>query len=107
NQQKVILGREFAKNPRLIIASQPTRGVDIGVTETVRNSLLAMRDHGSGIFLVSSDLDEILALSDYLLIMYEGNIVGRGPTDKFPTLRISTLMATGKDIDVVDQEQVE
>ena len=99
NQQKVILGREFAKNPRLIIASQPTRGVDIGVTERVRNSLLTMRDHGSGILLVSSDLDEVLALSDHLLVFYEGEIVASGRIEEFPILRISKLMATGKDID--------
>lgn len=99
NQQKVILGREFAKNPRLIIASQPTRGVDIGVTERVRNSLLTMRDHGSGILLVSSDLDEVFALSDHLLVLYEGEIVGSGGIKEFPILRISKLMATGKDID--------
>jgi simple sugar transport system ATP-binding protein len=106
NQQKVILGREFAKNPRLIIASQPTRGVDIGVTERVRNSLLEMRDQGSGILLVSSDLDEILALSDFLLVIYEGKIVGSGRVEEFPTLRISKLMATGKDIDLSEQEAI-
>ncbi|MFW9928161.1 MAG: ABC transporter ATP-binding protein [Candidatus Thorarchaeota archaeon] len=98
NQQKVILGREFAKNPRLIIASQPTRGVDIGVTEKVRNTLLAMRDQGAGILLVSSDLDEVLALSDYILVMYEGSIVGQGPIEEFPLKRISHLMTTGLEL---------
>ncbi|OLS24538.1 MAG: Ribose import ATP-binding protein RbsA [Candidatus Heimdallarchaeota archaeon LC_3] len=95
NQQKVILGREFAKNPRLIIASQPTRGVDVGVTEKVRNALLKMRDQGTGVLLVSSDLDEILSLSDYILVLYEGQIVGRGPIKDFTTLEISQLMTGG------------
>ncbi|MHA2276486.1 MAG: hypothetical protein ACXAC2_11990, partial [Candidatus Kariarchaeaceae archaeon] len=95
NQQKVILGREFAKNPRLIIASQPTRGVDIGVTERVRNALLRMRDKGTGVLLVSSDLDEILSLSDFILILYEGKIVGRGAIKDYTTVQISQLMTGG------------
>jgi simple sugar transport system ATP-binding protein len=95
NQQKVILGREFAKNPRLIIASQPTRGVDIGVTERVRNALLKMRDKGTGVLLVSSDLDEILSLSDFILVLYEGKIVGRGAIKDFTTVEISQLMTGG------------
>lgn len=96
NQQKVILGREFAKNPRLIIASQPTRGVDIGVTERVRNALIEMRNRNCGVFLISSDLDEVLTLSDYLLVMYEGKIVGRGPIDEFTIESLSKLMTTGR-----------
>ncbi|MHA2030537.1 MAG: ABC transporter ATP-binding protein [Candidatus Hodarchaeales archaeon] len=95
NQQKVILGREFAKNPRLIIASQPTRGVDIGVTERVRNALLKMRDKGTGVLLVSSDLDEVLSLSDFILVLYEGKIVGRGAIKDFTTVEISQLMTGG------------
>lgn len=98
NQQKVILGREFAKNPRLIIASQPTRGVDIGVTEKVRSSLLAMRDNGAGILLISSDLDEVLALADKILVLYEGKIVGQGSIEEMPIERISQLMTAGIDI---------
>ena len=97
NQQKVILGREFAKNPRLIIASQPTRGVDIGVTEKVRNALIDMRNVAAGIFLISSDLDEVLSLSDYILVMYEGKIVGRGPINEFTIERLSKLMTTGRE----------
>ena len=95
NQQKVILGREFAKNPRLIIASQPTRGVDIGVTERVRNALIDMRNSGCGIFLISSDLDEVLSLSDYLLVMYEGKIVGAGSINDFSVEKLSKLMTMG------------
>lgn len=95
NQQKVILGREFSKNPRLIIASQPTRGVDIGVTERVRNALITMRNQGTGILLISSDLDEILALSDHIMIFYEGKIVGQGAITDLSTLEISQLMVGG------------
>jgi simple sugar transport system ATP-binding protein len=96
NQQKLILGREFAKMPRLIIASQPTRGVDVGVTERVRNALIEMRKRGTAIFLISSDLDEVLSLSDYILVMYEGKIVGDGPINEFTIEKLSKLMTTGR-----------
>jgi len=95
NQQKVILGREFAKNPRLIIASQPTRGVDIGVTEKVRNALLSMRDQGTGVLLISSDLDEVLALSDYVIVLYEGEIVGQGLINEINLSELPQLMTGG------------
>jgi simple sugar transport system ATP-binding protein len=95
NQQKVLIGREFAKNPQLIIASQPTRGVDIGVMEKVHKELINSRNEGTGILLVSSDLDEVLKLSDYIIVMYEGKIVGQGPIDKMPLSKISQLMTTG------------
>ena len=96
NQQKVLLARELSKNPKLVIASQPTRGVDIGVMERVHDELIKMRNEGAGVLLVSSDLDEVLKMSDFLLVMYEGVIVGKGPIDSFSLLEISQLMTTGR-----------
>src|SRR4029077_10777150 len=76
NQQKLILAREFQREPRVLIAAQPTRGVDVGAIEFIHRRLVQARDAGAGVLLVSSELDEILALSDRLLVMYEGRIVG-------------------------------
>ena len=98
NQQKVLIGRELAKNPDLIIAAEPTRGVDIGVMEKVHLELIQQRDNGSGVLLVSSDLDEIFKLSDYILIMYEGQIVGQGNLSDMDLDQISQLMTFGKQI---------
>lgn len=75
NQQKVVIGRELTKNATVIIASQPTRGLDIGAIEFVHRTLLHERDLGKSIMLVSSDLDELLSLSDRIAVMYEGRIV--------------------------------
>ncbi|MFV2015899.1 MAG: ATP-binding cassette domain-containing protein, partial [Candidatus Heimdallarchaeota archaeon] len=95
NQQKVIIGREFAKNPCLIIASEPTRGVDIGVMENVHEQLIQLRNSGVGVILVSSDLDEILKLSDDIMIMYEGQIVSYRPIEEYTMNDISQLMTSG------------
>jgi len=75
NQQKVILGRELWSNPELLIASQPTRGLDIGATEMIHNILLSARKNGMAIILHSSDLDEIISLSDRIAVIYNGEIV--------------------------------
>ena len=74
NIQKVVLARELSSNPEIIIADQPTRGVDVGATEFIRKMLVDMRDAGKTVFLISSDLNEILGLSDRLLVMFEGEI---------------------------------
>ncbi|MCE7735993.1 MAG: ABC transporter ATP-binding protein [Candidatus Heimdallarchaeota archaeon] len=95
NQQKVVIGREFAKNPRLLIASEPTRGVDIGVMENVHEKLIELRNDGVGVILVSSDLDEILKLSDDIMIMYEGQIVSYRPIEDYTINEISQLMTSG------------
>lgn len=75
NQQKLIIAREFEFPPRFLIAAQPTRGVDVGAIESIHKRLLDARQKGCGILLISSSLDEILALSDRILVMYEGKIV--------------------------------
>ncbi len=76
NLQKLILGRELPRLPELLLAAQPTRGLDVGATEYIRQELLRARDQGTAILLISEDLDEILSLSDRILVMYEGQIVG-------------------------------
>jgi len=79
NQQKVVLAREIDRNPRVLIAAQPTRGLDVGAIEFVHRRLVEERDEGRGILLVSLELEEILSLSDRILVMYEGQIVGEFP----------------------------
>jgi len=76
NQQKVVVGREISFSPDFLIASQPTRGLDIGATEFIHQLLVNLRNKGKAILLVSADLDEILNLSDRILVMYNGEIVG-------------------------------
>jgi ABC-type uncharacterized transport system ATPase subunit len=75
NMQKLIVGRESYRNPDVLIANQPTRGVDVGAIESIRRNLLEQRDKGMGILLVSEDLDEVLDMSDRILVVYEGEIV--------------------------------
>jgi simple sugar transport system ATP-binding protein len=76
NQQKLIIAREFQRNPKVLIAAQPTRGVDIGAIEFIHNRIVRARDEGAGVLLVSAELEEILTLSDRILVMFEGKIVG-------------------------------
>jgi ABC-type uncharacterized transport system ATPase subunit len=75
NQQKLIVARELRKNPKVLIAAQPTRGVDVGAIEFIHKQIVAARDGGAAVLLISSELEEILALSDRILVMYEGRIV--------------------------------
>jgi simple sugar transport system ATP-binding protein len=80
NQQKVVLAREIARDPKLLIAAQPTRGLDVGAIEFVHRRLVEARDGGEAVLLVSLELDEILSLADRILVMYEGRIVAEhGP----------------------------
>jgi simple sugar transport system ATP-binding protein len=76
NQQKLILAREIARQPKVLLVGQPTRGVDIGAIEFIHRQLLALRDAGCAILLVSVELDEVMALSDRILVMFQGRIVG-------------------------------
>jgi len=93
NQQKVVLGRELSESPRLIVVSQPTRGLDIGSTEYVHERLLEQRARGCGILLISSELDEIRALSDRIAVMYEGRIVAALTAAEATEQRLGLLMA--------------
>jgi len=92
-QQRLVVAREFSKNPRLIIAAQPTRGLDIGATEYVHSKLIKMRDQGSAILLISADLDEILMLSDKIAVIYEGKIVAIKNPNEINRSEIGLLMA--------------
>jgi simple sugar transport system ATP-binding protein len=81
NQQKVILAREISRDPAILVAAQPTRGLDVGAIEFVHRRLVTERDEGRGILLVSFELDEILSLADRILVIYEGQIVGEYTPD--------------------------
>ena len=94
NLQKLILARELSSAPHLIVAMQPTRGLDVGAIEGVQQLLLRQRELGCAILLVSEDLDEILALSDRIAVMYEGHVVGVVCSDDFDITKIG-LMMTG------------
>jgi len=80
NQQKVIVAREVGRNPKVLVAAQPTRGLDVGAIEYVHRRLVAERDDGRAVLLVSLELDEVMSLSDRIMVMFEGQIVGEyGP----------------------------
>jgi simple sugar transport system ATP-binding protein len=93
NIQKVVLARELSRNPRVIVAAQPTRGLDIGATEYVREQLLVERRKGTAIMLISEDLDEILALSDRIAVIYEGQIMDIVPRESATPEKLGLLMA--------------
>ena len=76
NQQKAIIAREIDKDPELLIAVQPTRGLDVGAIEYIHRQIVAQRDAGKAVLLVSLELDEVMSLSDRILVIYEGEIVG-------------------------------
>jgi ABC-type uncharacterized transport system ATPase subunit len=85
NQQKLVIAREFHRNPKVLIAAQPTRGVDVGAIEFIHKRIIRARDEGAGVLLISAELDEIMTLSDRILVMFEGKIVAeflRGSVDE-------------------------
>jgi general nucleoside transport system ATP-binding protein len=92
NQQKVILARELGREHKLLVASQPTRGLDVGSIEFVHRRIVQQRDHGVAVLIVSSELDEIYALSDRIAVMYEGRITGFRPPS-VPVEELGLLMA--------------
>ena len=77
NQQKAIVAREIDRDPRLLIAVQPTRGLDVGAIEYIHRQIVAERDAGKAVLLVSLEMDEVMDVSDRILVMYEGEIVGQ------------------------------
>lgn len=92
NQQKVVIAREVLAKPKLMLVGQPTRGVDIGTIESIHTQLLALRDQGVAILLVSVELEEVRALADRILVMCGGKITGELKIDEFDTTRIGLLM---------------
>ena len=93
NIQKVVLAREISRSPRVIVAAQPSRGLDIGATEYVRQQLIEQRRQGVAILLISEDLDEILALSDRIAVIYEGQIMDIVPREHATPEKLGLLMA--------------
>ena len=95
NQQKVIVAREFTRGGRLLVAAQPTRGVDVGSTEFIHRKLVDARDKGMAVLLVSAELDEVMSLSDRIAVIYRGRIAGiLEPAEATPEL-LGYMMATG------------
>ncbi len=93
NQQKVIVAREFSRPIELLIASQPTRGLDVGSIEYIHKQIIKKRDEGAGVLVVSSELDEILALSDRIAVMYKGRIMAIIDANKSSKEQLGLLMA--------------
>ena len=93
NQQKLVLAREMEHDPDLLLVGQPTRGVDIGAIEFIHKRLIAMRDEGKAVLLVSVELDEIISLSDRILVMFDGTITGELDAVEADERQIGLLMA--------------
>ncbi|MDG2064075.1 MAG: heme ABC transporter ATP-binding protein, partial [SAR324 cluster bacterium] len=93
NQQKLVVARELERDPDLLVVGQPTRGVDIGAIEFIHRQLIAMRDAGKAVLLVSVELDEILSLSDRILVMFAGKIMGEVEASAANERDIGLLMA--------------
>jgi simple sugar transport system ATP-binding protein len=96
NQQKLIVAREFDIKPRLVLVAQPTRGVDIGATEFIHRKLIELRDAGAAVLLVSAELDEVLSLSDRVVVIYEGRLVGEVDPKSVSEEEIGLMMTGGK-----------
>jgi simple sugar transport system ATP-binding protein len=94
NQQKIVVAREMGTRPSVLLASQPTRGVDIGAIEFIHRRLVAQRDEGTAVLLVSAELEEITSLSDRIAVLYEGRIVSIEPAGT-PEERLGLLMTGG------------
>ena len=100
NQQKLVLAREMQRQPQILLVGQPTRGVDIGAIEFIHQQLVAMRDQGSAVLLISVELDEIMALSDRILVMFAGRIVGEVAADQADERLLGLMMANAHDTTV-------
>lgn len=96
NQQKLVVAREVGRNPEFLVAAQPTRGLDVGAIEFVHRRIIAERDSGKGVLLVSMELDEILSLSDRILVMFEGRIAGEFASGDVTEEELGYVMTGGK-----------
>ncbi|WP_374945478.1 ATP-binding cassette domain-containing protein [Agreia sp.] len=104
NMQKVIIAREFESDPSLLMVSQPTRGVDVGAMEFVHNSIVGLRDKGAGVLLFSADLNEVMSLSDRLLVMYRGEVIAEFTQENMTELAVGLAMAGVKPTETALQE---
>jgi simple sugar transport system ATP-binding protein len=93
NQQKIVVAREIERNPDLLLIGQPTRGVDIGAIEFIHKQVVALRDAGKAILLVSVELDEIMSLSDRIAVMFDGRIMGERDPSTTNERELGLLMA--------------
>jgi len=93
NQQKIVLAREIERNPDLLLVGQPTRGVDIGAIEFIHQQIVALRDQGKAILLVSVELEEILSLSDRIAVMFDGQLMGERMPDATDEKELGLMMA--------------
>jgi simple sugar transport system ATP-binding protein len=96
NQQKAIIAREIDRNPNLLVAFQPTRGLDVGAIEYIHKQLVAQRDEKKAVLLVSLELDEVMNVSDRILVMYEGEIVGEFDPKTVTIQELGLYMAGAK-----------
>ena len=99
NQQKAIVARELDRNRPLVVAVQPTRGLDVGAIEYIHSQLVKQRDEGKAVLLVSLELEEVMNLSDRILVMYEGEIVGELDPKKTTTSELGLYMAGAMRLD--------
>jgi simple sugar transport system ATP-binding protein len=104
NIQKVVLAREISRNPRVLIAAQPSRGLDVGATEYVHAQLLEQRRDGTAILMISEDLDEVMALSDRIAVIHDGEIMDIVPRDEATPQKLGLLMA-GEKVDNTPEKQ--
>lgn len=105
NQQKIILARELSRQPKLIVAIQPTRGLDISAVDFVRKELIKMRDEGAAILLISTELEEVIALADRIEVIYEGEFTGSIPGHDVNMTQIGMQMAGKKSSEAVCEDQ--
>jgi len=100
NQQKLVVGREIKANPKFMVVAQPTRGLDVGAIEFIHRQILRMREQDVGILLISMELEEIFSLSDRILVMYEGKIMGEVKPEE-TTIEEVGLMMAGKRLEEI------
>ena len=98
NAQKVIIARELSNDPEVLLASQPTRGVDIGATEFIHRSILALRDQGKAVFLISSELSEVKSLADRIIVIHDGRIVGEFDAESVSFNELGLYMSGAKEM---------
>jgi simple sugar transport system ATP-binding protein len=97
NQQKMVVAREFSRPIKLLVVAQPTRGIDVGSIEFIHQQIVAKRDEGVAVLMVSSELDEVMALSDRIAVMYQGEIIDIVPRAEATRESLGLLMAGVKD----------
>ncbi len=107
NGQKVIVAREFSNDPEVLLASQPTRGIDVGATEFIHQNILKMRDEGKAVFLISSELTEIKSLADRIIVIYDGEIVGEFLEEEVSFHELGLYMSGAKRMERDSEETVD